>query len=143
MKFVALVSGGKDSIYSIHKLVAQGHQLLCLANLTTPKKFLELDSYMYQSVATESTLLIAQCLEKPIIQRTINRKAVNIELDYQPTEDDEVEDLFLLLKEVKEKFPEVEAVSSGAIHSTYQKNRVENVCGRLGLKSLAPLWKRE
>ena len=41
---------------------------------------------------------------------------------------------------VKEKYPDVEAVSSGAINSTYQKNRVENVCQRLGLTSLAPLW---
>eukprot|EP01027_Heterolobosea_sp_BB2_P011815 GEZU01017159.1.p1 GENE.GEZU01017159.1~~GEZU01017159.1.p1 ORF type:complete len:590 (-),score=58.08 GEZU01017159.1:84-1853(-) len=37
----------------------------------------------------------------------------------------------------------VEAVSSGAILSSYQRNRVENVCTRLGLVSLAYLWNRD
>ena len=41
---------------------------------------------------------------------------------------DEVEDLYLLLKDVKRMYPEVEAVTSGAILSTYQRLRVENVC---------------
>lgn len=39
--------------------------------------------------------------------------------------------------------PEVEAVSSGAILSDYQRNRVESVCARLDLVSLAYLWRRE
>lgn len=38
------------------------------------------------------------------------------------------------------KHPDIEGVSSGAIASTYQKKRVEDVCSRLGLKSLAYLW---
>jgi diphthine-ammonia ligase len=37
-----------------------------------------------------------------------------------------VEDLFLVLKECKELYPDVQGVSSGAIASTYQKLRVEN-----------------
>jgi diphthine-ammonia ligase len=52
-------------------------------------------------------------------------------LEYTATEeekkDDEVEDLFEVLKEVKEKYPDVIGVSSGAIASTYQKLRVENM----------------
>ena len=44
---------------------------------------------------------------------------------------------------VQEKFPDIKGVSSGAIASTYQKLRVENVCERLGLTSLAYLWNRE
>ncbi len=36
----------------------------------------------------------------------------------------------------------IDAVSSGAILSTYQKNRVENICERLNMKSLAYLWSR-
>lgn len=45
---------------------------------------------------------------------------------YKPSENDEVEDLYHLLKEVKEKC-EIEAVSVGAIFSDYQRVRVENV----------------
>ncbi|CAM9901141.1 unnamed protein product, partial [Ectocarpus fasciculatus] len=74
--------------------------------------------------------------------RELAGRAVNQALQYSLTEDDEVEDLFLLLKDIKERFPEVEGVGSGAILSNYQRTRVENVCGRLGLTSLAYLWRR-
>lgn len=34
ISFVGLISGGKDSILSIIRLVEQGHKLICVANLT-------------------------------------------------------------------------------------------------------------
>jgi diphthine-ammonia ligase len=34
MKFVALVSGGKDSIYCIQQCLKYGHELIAIANLT-------------------------------------------------------------------------------------------------------------
>ncbi|VDP99149.1 unnamed protein product [Trichobilharzia regenti] len=37
MKFVALISGGKDSVYNIMECVAHGHKLVALANLSPPK----------------------------------------------------------------------------------------------------------
>jgi diphthamide synthase (EF-2-diphthine--ammonia ligase) len=37
MKFVALLSGGKDSVFTIMKLLNSGeHDLVCLANLYPP-----------------------------------------------------------------------------------------------------------
>jgi diphthine-ammonia ligase len=65
------------------------------------------------------------------------------ELRYRKTEGDEVEDLERLLRAVQEKYPDVRAVCSGAIASNYQRLRVENVCSRLGLISLAYLWKQD
>lgn len=56
---------------------------------------------------------------------------------------DEVEDMFIMLKEVKRKIPSITAVSSGAIASDYQRLRVESVCSRLGLVSFAYLWKED
>lgn len=64
-------------------------------------------------------------------------------LSYNVTPGDEVEDMLTLLKEVKRKIPSISAVSSGAIASDYQRLRVENVCSRLGLISLAYLWKQD
>ena len=64
-------------------------------------------------------------------------------LSYQTTPGDEVEDMFVLLNEVKKQIPSVKAVSSGAIASDYQRLRVESVCSRLGLVSLAYLWKQD
>lgn len=59
------------------------------------------------------------------------------------TSGDEVEDMLVLLSEVKRQIPSVSAVSSGAIASDYQRLRVENICSRLGLISLAYLWKQD
>jgi diphthamide synthase (EF-2-diphthine--ammonia ligase) len=54
----------------------------------------------------------------------------------------QVEDMLVLLADVVRRYPEVDAVCSGAVLSTYQRLRVESVCDRLGLRSLAPLWQR-
>lgn len=56
---------------------------------------------------------------------------------------DEVEDLLALVRAVQRRHPELQAVCSGAIASDYQRTRVENVCSRLGLVSLAFLWRRD
>eukprot|EP01052_Picozoa_sp_SAG31_P027792 SAG31_NODE_2631_length_5350_cov_1.613026_4_plen_104_part_01 len=40
------------------------------------------------------------------------------------------------------ELPEVNAVSSGAVFSDYQRLRVEHICDRLQLTSLAYLWQR-
>ena len=49
------------------------------------------------------------------------------DLAYSQTHGDEVEDLFNLLHFVKKRLDGVEAVASGAIASSYQRTRVENV----------------
>lgn len=36
MKFVALISGGKDSCYNVMHCLVQGHELAALANLRPP-----------------------------------------------------------------------------------------------------------
>ncbi|XP_039160725.1 uncharacterized protein LOC108956159 isoform X1 [Eucalyptus grandis] len=51
--------------------------------------------------------------------------------------------MYELLKEVKQKIPSIEAVSSRAITSDYQRLLVESVCSWLGLVSLAYLWKQD
>ncbi|CAJ1328352.1 unnamed protein product [Effrenium voratum] len=49
----------------------------------------------------------------------------------------------LLLQDALQAFPDLEAVSCGAILSDYQRCRVENVCARLNLKVLAFMWRQE
>ena len=43
---------------------------------------------------------------------------------------------------MKAAIPDLQAVSSGAIMSNYQRTRIEHVCFRLGLVSLSYLWER-
>lgn len=143
MKVLALISGGKDSTFNMMKCVQEGHQIIALGNLYPPTGQEELDSYMYQSVGHDVIGAYAECMELPLYRREISGTPKNLGYGYERTEEDEVEDLFELIREVKEKHPDLEAVSSGAIFSTYQKNRVENICERLGLISLAYLWERE
>jgi diphthine-ammonia ligase len=141
MKVIGLISGGKDSIYNLIQCIKNGHEIVCLGHLERPKDQGELDSYMYQTVGSEMATAIAECLGLPLIKYTLKSKPVNLQLEYNQTDNDEVEDLFPLLSEAKEKYG-IEGVSTGAIMSTYQKNRVENLCERLGLTSLAYLWMR-
>ncbi|KAK6620281.1 hypothetical protein RUM44_006682 [Polyplax serrata] len=140
MKLVALISGGKDSIFNMLQCIAAGHEIVALANIEPESKD-ELDSYMYQSVGHQVISLIASALELPIYRQKTKGKAHCKKKVYVQTNCDEVEDLMELLKKVKNDFM-IEGISTGAIASDYQRTRVENVCSRLGLKSFAYLWRR-
>uniref|UniRef100_A0A3Q2CBF9 Diphthine--ammonia ligase n=1 Tax=Cyprinodon variegatus TaxID=28743 RepID=A0A3Q2CBF9_CYPVA len=141
MKVVALISGGKDSCFNMIKCVSAGHKIVALANLR-PAKADELDSYMYQTVGHQAIELYADAMELPLYRRTIRGSSLDTSRNYSVTEGDEVEDLYQLLYQIKEK-EAIEAVSVGAILSDYQRVRVENVCQRLGLQPLAYLWRRD
>ena len=155
MKCVALISGGKDSWFNAMHCVAEGHEIVALANLRPPPTLPgtwssldiliedELDSFMYQTVGHDAIHLQAECLSIPLYREYIIGESIDQALNYTVTKNDETEDLLRLLKTVTEAHPEIEAVSVGAILSNYQRARVENVCGRLGLTCLAYLWQRD
>ncbi|GMH35085.1 hypothetical protein BSKO_02953 [Bryopsis sp. KO-2023] len=142
MKVVALVSGGKDSCYNMMLCERHGHEIVALANLLPMDSGVdELDSYMFQTVGHQLIGAYAQCTGLPLFRRRIRGASVGKDLSYQETDGDEVEDMLALLASAKASYPEIEAVSSGAIASDYQRLRVENVCSRLGLISLAYMWR--
>src|SRR5277367_2123626 len=97
---------------------------------------------MYQTVGHDAIHLQAECFPVPFYREYITGDSVDQTLNYTTTANDETEDLFHLLSRVKEAQPEIEGLSVGAILSNYQRTRVENVCTRLGLTSLAYLWHR-
>lgn len=85
MKFVALVSGGKDSTFAIAEAMKQGHELVAIAHLasfdlsnqlvtdsSSATRFsvlgvsVEQDSWMYQSVGSELVPLLAIAYDKPL-----------------------------------------------------------------------------
>eukprot|EP01035_Chromulina_nebulosa_P029159 gene29159-38622_t len=152
MKFVALISGGKDSCYNAIKCVSYGHELVCMGNLCPPDDFVgeELNSFMYQSAAYGLIPSQQKCFDIPMVRRPIFRTSVDQSLGFDlGSEDpsvasaDEVEDLYLLLRDVKDQFPSVSGVSCGAIVSTYQRLRLEHVCVKLGLTPLCFLWQKD
>lgn len=131
MRVAALISGGKDSTYNIMQCIAAGHEIVALANLY-PATSTEIDSYMYQSVGYEAIGLIADAMELPLFRRATDGRSTQRGKTYttptmeQQRCDDEVEDLYELLMDVKNDVA-IEAVSVGAILSDYQRVRVENV----------------
>ncbi|XP_010572524.1 PREDICTED: diphthine--ammonia ligase [Haliaeetus leucocephalus] len=145
MRVVALISGGKDSCYNMMQCVGAGHQIVALANLRPAEntgQTDELDSYMYQTVGHHAIDLYADALDLPLYRGFIKGTSVNTGRVYTTCQEDEVEDLYHLMKLVKDK-EGVEGVSVGAILSDYQRVRVEDVCRRLNLQPLAYLWRRK
>jgi len=143
LNVIALISGGKDSLFSILHCLANGHTVVALANLHPPASTTiddDLNSYMYQTVGHTIIPLYEEALGIPLFRQEIRGSAVNSARDYSTQEDDETEDLVPLLRRVREAHPEANAVSTGAIFSTYQRTRVENVAVRLGLTPLSYLW---
>jgi diphthine-ammonia ligase len=143
MNVVALVSGGKDSCYSILKCLSHGHNVIALAHISPPHGIPEPDSFMYQSIASSAIPALASSLNLPLYTRQTSANAVITSLSYAPTDPaDEVEDLAALLRDVKSAHPALSAVTAGALWSDYQRLRVESAAARAGLVSIAYLWRR-
>ncbi|ERF68047.1 hypothetical protein EPUS_06437 [Endocarpon pusillum Z07020] len=154
LNVIALISGGKDSLFSLLHCIQNGHKIVALANLypvsaepsTDGPVTLEgedLNSFMYQTVGHTIVPLYAEALDLPLYRRGIGGKTVNTERDYafeEGVDPDEAEDLIPLLEEIRQAHPEADALSTGAILSTYQRTRIESVAVRLGLTPLAFLW---
>jgi diphthine-ammonia ligase len=153
---IALISGGKDSLFSLLHCIQNGHMVLALANLypssaaypeqedhSQTVEAEDLNSFMYQTVGHTIIPLYAEALNLPLYRRQIRGKAVNTGREYSFVEGglpDETEDLIPLLQDIKEKHPDANALCTGAILSTYQRTRIESVAVRLGLTPLAYLW---
>lgn len=143
MKVVALISGGKDSCMNIMMCKRHGHEIVALANLYPKDNEVdELDSHMFQTVGHHAISAYAACMGVPLLRRRIQGKSLQLGMEYDSKVGDEVEDLRILLRAVKQRFPDVQGVSCGAILSDYQRLRVEAVCASLGLTSLSFLWQR-
>ncbi|KIW71981.1 hypothetical protein PV04_00206 [Phialophora macrospora] len=161
LNVIALISGGKDSLFSILHCLENGHKVVALANLyPKPSEGSEveespsddqndsegedLNSFMYQTVGHSVIPLYSECLGTPLYRREITGSAVQTGRYYDAghlgSSADETEDLVPLLRDVMRMHPEANAISSGAILSTYQRTRLESIAIRLGLTPLAYLW---
>ncbi len=120
MNLIALVSGGKDSIYAIYKAKQEGHNVKYAATIHSKNP----DSYMYHTPNIGLTLMQSRLMGIQLV----SKESLGIK-------EQEVKDLEILLSNL-----DAEGVVCGAIASKYQRDRVERVCKELKLKMLAPLW---
>ena len=120
MKLAVLFSGGKDSTYAAHLVEKMGHEVSIFASMRPARG----DSYMFHGVNIHLTPIIAEALGKPFTSAPSSGE--------KETEVNELKNLIELL--------DVEGVVTGAIASNYQRDRVNRICGELGISHLSPLW---
>ena len=96
MKFVALLSGGKDSCYNILHCMKNGHSLAAIANLYPAGLEQELDSFMFQTVGFDILSEFTRCIGNiPLFRRPIYANtSKNLDLNYVETSKDEIEEDF-------------------------------------------------
>ncbi|PVH85875.1 adenine nucleotide alpha hydrolases-like protein [Cadophora sp. DSE1049] len=184
LQVIALISGGKDSFFSLLHCIQNGHQVVALGNLypaapasaPAPRRpdaanhgaesedEQDLNSFMYQTVGHTVIPLYEQALGIPLYRQQIVGSAVQTgtsygyadvgatgtragdvgsmmeDLEIKGEEEDETESLVPLLTRIIAAHPTANALSTGAILSTYQRTRVESVAIRLGLTPLSYLW---
>ena len=123
MRAAVLFSGGKDSAYSLYK-EKDNYEIVCLISLFPEKS----DSYMFHYPNVKFIKYQAEVLNIPLI--TQNTKA---------EKEKELKDLETAIKKAIREY-RIEALISGALASSYQKSRIEDLCRKLKIKSVAPLW---
>ncbi|MBU4300645.1 MAG: diphthine--ammonia ligase [Nanoarchaeota archaeon] len=122
MKLAALISGGKDSIFAIYAMKQKGHEITYILTMMPARS----DSYMFHHPNVHLTAMQADLMNIPqITGKTKGEK------------EKELKDLENLIATVKGK---VDGIVTGALYSNYQKERIDAIAKKLGLKSEAPLW---
>lgn len=125
MKVVVLFTGGKDSTYAAYKARKDGLKVECLLTMAPRNPH----SWMFHSVNINMTKHQATSMGvEQIIRGTAGEK------------ERELEDLKAAISALKK---DVQGVVSGGISSSYQKNRIDQICRDLGLASVSPLWGRD
>ncbi|MCS7124379.1 MAG: TIGR00289 family protein [Candidatus Bathyarchaeota archaeon] len=123
MKVAVLATGGKDSTLALYKVLRANYEVECLVSMVPLRE----DSWMFHYPNMHLMDLFAEAVGLPLVKgETSGAKEV------------EVEDLKRLVAELH-----VEGLVCGAIASTYQKTRIEEVCKQLKLKCIAPLWQQD
>jgi len=125
MRLGALFSGGKDSVFAMYKTLNDAHEIRCLITVKSENP----ESYMYHVPNIDLTDLQAEAMGIPLIVHKT-----------RGVKEEELMELESGIQEAKKRF-EITGIVSGAIYSNYQRKRIDNICSKLGLKSLVPLWK--
>ena len=128
MKLASLFSGGKDSTYAIYVAQKQGHNITCLLSIFPKSE----ESHLLHHPNLEWTKLQSESMKIP--QLIISSNSDNI--------DDELTALENLLQKAKTQFC-IEGLVHGGIKSQFQKDKFENICSKLDLTAVSPLWNAE
>lgn len=124
VKLGALISSGKDSVYAMYLMQKKGYEISCIITLRSKNP----DSYMFHTPTIDLVKLQAEAMGIPLIER-----------DTKGEKEKELKDLKKILEKAKKKY-KIEGITTGALFSNYQKERIEKVADSLKLKVFSPLW---
>jgi diphthine-ammonia ligase len=125
MRLAALYSGGKDSTFAVYRASEMGNKVVCLITLHP----LADDSPLFHFPNSWVTRYLADAMQIPLIEFSIRGKA----------KDKELKALEEAIAQAKAAH-RIDGIVHGGISSNYQKRAFEEICGRLGVKTVAPLW---
>lgn len=122
-----LYSGGKDSNLTVWRLLSQGYEPTLLVTV----KPVNPESWMFHRPCVEYTPLQGEAMGIPVRMVEVSGE-----------KEKETAELLEAVRRLKAEHG-FEGLACGAVQSQYQRSRVENVCSKLGLKLLSPLWKNQ
>ena len=123
-KLGILFTSGKDSMYSLYIMLKQNYPVKCLITIKSMNPF----SYMFHTPAIDIVKLQSEALGIPLIEyKTKGEK------------EKELIDLKKAMREARDKY-KIEGIVTGALFSTYQRDRIERIADKIGLKIFSPLW---
>ncbi len=120
----ALFSGGKDSGLALWMMMNRGYNINCLISLFSSNK----DSYMFHVPKIEEVPALAKRANIPLVKQTTHGE-----------KEKELDDLENAISKAIKKY-NIQGIVAGSIASVYQRNRVEEITEKLGMKVYLPLW---
>ncbi len=119
----SLYSGGKDSSFSLYVAEQMGHEIPYLVNVVPEDKA----SWIFHTPNLNVVPAIAEAMGKELILGKSTGE-----------EDSDMEGLRQALDGL-----DIDGIVTGAVWSDYQWDRMNLICGDLGLVVLAPLWRKD
>lgn len=120
----SLFSGGKDSGLALWMMMKRGYPVRCLITVVSKNP----ESYMFHVPMIDRVPEIAEKSRLPLIMtETTGEK------------EKELADLKAAIRKAMNVHG-IKGITSGAIASVYQRNRIEEITEHLGIKNYLPLW---
>jgi ABC transporter with metal-binding/Fe-S-binding domain ATP-binding protein len=138
--WVSLFSGGKDSSWALYRALQQEAPVERLVTVHPAG-----ESFMYHVPATELAGLAAESIGIPLVDVRPSDFEAAAGADETTGErgDRELEPLEEALVELADELGSIGGITAGAVESSYQTDRIEGLCDRLGAELFAPLWQED
>ncbi|MCQ2078763.1 MAG: diphthine--ammonia ligase [archaeon] len=123
MRLASLYSGGKDSTFSLYTVEQMGHEVPYIVNIVPEDRA----SWIFHTPNLNVVPEMARAMGKELVLGKSTGE-----------EDSDMKGLHDALEGL-----DIDGVVNGAVWSDYQWDRMNIVCGDLGLKLIAPMWRKD